>query len=70
MRVVHSDASLLNAIGVTQAEALAAFSNDQVYMENFSRSPGTLNFRFWPTTTATSCIWANAIAPCRGATRK
>jgi len=39
MRVVHSDASLLNAIGVTQAEALAAFSNDQVYMEKFSRSP-------------------------------
>ena len=32
MRVVHTDASLLNAIGVTQSEALAAFGNAQVYM--------------------------------------
>src|SRR5712664_3051898 len=33
MRVVHSEASLLNAIGITQAEARAAFGNDQVYLE-------------------------------------
>ena len=35
MRVVHSEATLLHAISVTRAEALAAFSNDQVYMEKF-----------------------------------
>src|SRR3977135_4225153 len=35
MRVVHSEASLLNAIGITKAEARAAFGNDQVYMEKF-----------------------------------
>jgi acetyl-CoA carboxylase biotin carboxylase subunit len=35
MRVVHSEASLLNAINITKAEALAAFGNDQVYMEKF-----------------------------------
>jgi len=29
MRVVHTDASLLNAISVTQSEALAAFGNAQ-----------------------------------------
>jgi acetyl-CoA carboxylase biotin carboxylase subunit len=32
MRVVHNPATLLSAINVTKAEALAAFSNDQVYM--------------------------------------
>jgi acetyl-CoA carboxylase biotin carboxylase subunit len=35
MRVVHSEATLANAINVTKAEALAAFGNDQVYMEKF-----------------------------------
>src|SRR5947209_11737258 len=35
MRVVHAEASLLNAIGITRAEARAAFGNDQVYMEKF-----------------------------------
>jgi acetyl-CoA carboxylase biotin carboxylase subunit len=39
MRVVHSEATLLNAINVTQAEAMAAFSNDQVYMEKFLEKP-------------------------------
>src|ERR671935_74055 len=32
MRVVHAEAALLNAIAITQAEARAAFGNDQVYM--------------------------------------
>ena len=39
MRVVHSDASLLNSIGVTRSEAQAAFGNDQVYMEKFLERP-------------------------------
>ncbi len=39
MRVVHSEATLLNAINVTQSEALAAFGNDQVYMEKFLEQP-------------------------------
>src|SRR5579872_1063841 len=39
MRVVHSEATLLNAINVTQAEAMAAFGNDQVYMERFLERP-------------------------------
>src|ERR1700732_218106 len=37
MRVVHTDASLLNFIGVTQSEALAAVGNPQVYMEKLLR---------------------------------
>ncbi|HEX9851516.1 MAG TPA: acetyl-CoA carboxylase biotin carboxylase subunit [Woeseiaceae bacterium] len=39
MRVVHSEASLISAIGVTQAEAGAAFGNPVVYMEKFLERP-------------------------------
>src|SRR5271169_2882735 len=45
MRVVHTDASLLNAIGVTQSEALAAFGNAQVYMEKFLEKPRHIEFQ-------------------------
>src|SRR6202021_3428497 len=45
MRVVHTDASFLNAIGVTQSEALAAFGNDQVYMEKFLEKPRHIEFQ-------------------------
>ena len=45
MRVVHSEAALLNAINVTKAEALAAFSNDQVYMEKFLERPRHIEFQ-------------------------
>ena len=39
MRVVHSEAALLNAISLTKAEAKAAFNNDAVYMEKFLERP-------------------------------
>jgi acetyl-CoA carboxylase biotin carboxylase subunit len=39
MRVVHSEAALLNAIYVTQAEAKAAFGDDTVYIEKFLENP-------------------------------
>ncbi len=45
MRVVHSEASLLNAINITKAEALAAFGNDQVYMEKFLERPRHIEFQ-------------------------
>ncbi|MBK7251019.1 MAG: acetyl-CoA carboxylase biotin carboxylase subunit [Gammaproteobacteria bacterium] len=45
MRVVHSDAALLNAINVTQGEALAAFGNGQVYMEKFLERPRHIEFQ-------------------------
>src|SRR5205823_10609265 len=44
MRVVHAEASLLNAIGITQAEARAAFGNDQVYLEKFLERPRHIEF--------------------------
>jgi acetyl-CoA carboxylase biotin carboxylase subunit len=39
MRVVHSEAALLNAISLTKAEAKTAFNNDAVYMEKFLEHP-------------------------------
>jgi acetyl-CoA carboxylase biotin carboxylase subunit len=45
MRVVHTEASLLNAINITKAEALAAFNNDQVYIEKFLERPRHIEFQ-------------------------
>jgi acetyl-CoA carboxylase biotin carboxylase subunit len=39
MRVVHTEAALLNAVTMTRAEAQAAFSNPTVYMEKFLENP-------------------------------
>ncbi len=39
MRVVHSEAHLLNAISLTKNEAGTAFGNDMVYMEKFLENP-------------------------------
>ncbi len=39
MRVVHSEATLLNAISITQAEARSAFGNSTVYIEKYLERP-------------------------------
>ncbi len=39
MRVVHTEAALLNAVTMTKAEAGAAFGNPEVYMEKFLENP-------------------------------
>jgi acetyl-CoA carboxylase biotin carboxylase subunit len=39
MRVVHTEAALLNAVAMTRAEAQAAFANPTVYMEKFLENP-------------------------------
>ncbi len=39
MRVVQSEAALLNAVFVTQSEAAAAFGSDKVYIEKFLENP-------------------------------
>jgi acetyl-CoA carboxylase biotin carboxylase subunit len=45
MRVVHSDATLLNAVSLTKAEAAAAFGNDTVYMEKYLENPRHVEFQ-------------------------
>ncbi|MDP1651905.1 MAG: acetyl-CoA carboxylase biotin carboxylase subunit [Rhodocyclaceae bacterium] len=39
MRVVHTEAALLNAVTMTRSEAQAAFGNPVVYMEKFLENP-------------------------------
>ncbi len=45
MRVVRSEATLLNAISLTRNEAAAAFGNDVVYMEKFLDHPRHIEFQ-------------------------
>ena len=39
MRVVHTEAALINAVSMTKAEAASAFGNPAVYMEKFLQNP-------------------------------
>ena len=39
MRVVHTEAALLNAVSMTRGEAQAAFSNGTVYLEKYLENP-------------------------------
>jgi acetyl-CoA carboxylase, biotin carboxylase subunit len=39
MRVVHTEAALLNAVSMTRSEAQAAFGNPTVYLEKFLENP-------------------------------
>ena len=45
MRVVRSEAALLNAISLTKAEARTAFGNDTVYMEKYLENPRHIEFQ-------------------------
>ena len=45
MRVVHTEAALLNAIQLTRAEAQAAFGNNTVYMEKYLDHPRHIEFQ-------------------------
>src|SRR5688572_10537903 len=45
MRVVHTEAALIGALGTTRAEAKAAFNNDVVYMEKFLEHPRHVEFQ-------------------------
>ena len=39
MRVVHTEAALLNAVNMTRSEAQAAFANPMVYLEKYLENP-------------------------------
>jgi len=39
MRVVHTEAALLNAVNLTRAEAQAAFANPMIYLEKYLERP-------------------------------
>src|SRR4051812_41377433 len=45
MRVVHTEAALLNAVMMTRAEAQAAFANPVVYLEKYLEQPRHIEFQ-------------------------
>ena len=45
MRVVHTEASLRNAIALTKREAQSAFQNDSVYLEKYLEHPRHIEFQ-------------------------
>ena len=45
MRVVHSEASLLDSVSLTRAEAGAAFGNEAVYLEKYLENPRHVEFQ-------------------------
>ena len=45
MRVVHAEAALPSALGLTKRESLAAFQNDSVYVEKFLEHPRHIEFQ-------------------------
>ena len=45
MRVVHTEAALLNAVTLTRAEAKAAFGNEAVYLEKYLENPRHIEFQ-------------------------
>ena len=45
MRVVHTEAALLNAVTMTRTEAQAAFGNPMVYAEKFLENPRHIEFQ-------------------------
>jgi len=45
MRVVHTDAALVNAINITRSEAQAAFGDETLYMERYLETPRHIEFQ-------------------------
>src|SRR5688572_28491091 len=45
MRVVHTEAALLNAVNMTRNEAQAAFANPSVYLEKYLEHPRHIEFQ-------------------------
>ena len=45
MRVVHGESALISSVGLTKAEAGAAFNNDVVYLEKYLENPRHVEFQ-------------------------
>jgi len=56
MRVVHTEAALLNAVNMTRNEALNAFGNPMLYMEKFLENPRHIEIQVMADT-AQNAVW-------------
>ena len=65
MRVVHTEAALLNAVAMTRRLAIRRCT-----WKNSCKTRAISRFRSSPTITRMPFFWANATAPCSAATRR
>jgi acetyl-CoA carboxylase biotin carboxylase subunit len=70
MRVVHTEAALLNAVNMTREEAGRAFGNPEVYMEKFLENPRHVEIQILADQHGRPSGWASATARCSAATRR
>lgn len=70
MRVVHSEAALINSVNMTKTEAQAAFGNPTVYMEKFLETPRHVEIQILADEYGHAIYLASATARCSAATRK
>ena len=69
MRVVHTEAALINAVQMTKTEAGAAFNNPPCTWRNSCKTRAILRSKCWLTNTKTRCIWVSETAQCKDATK-
>ncbi len=62
MRAIRSATDLIRDITEARREAMAAFGNDEVYLEKLVAAPVMSKYRFSATPTATSCICSSGTA--------
>ena len=70
MRVVHSEATLLNSIALTKQEAAANFGNDMVYMEKFLETPRHVEIQVLSDGQGNAIHLANVTARCNAVIKK
>lgn len=70
MRVVHTEASLLNAVSTTKSEAQSAFGNPEVYMEKFLENPRHIEIQVRRDDYKNAIWLGERDCPCKDVTRK
>ncbi len=71
MRVVHTEAALLNAVNLTRQEAQAAFGNATVYLEKFLENPRHIEIQVLADEHKNAVLPGRArLLACSGATRR
>lgn len=70
MRIVRTEAALINSVATTRTEAKALSAATRFTWKNSWKIRATSKSRFSPTTSRTRFTWASATAPCSAATRR
>ncbi len=69
MRIVNSPEEMPDALAAARREAMAAFGDDNVYLEKLLKDARTWRYKSWQTSMAMSSTWASGSAPSSAAIR-